>query len=264
MHLTYEILSLPDTQASILAFQQPGESAFWSDTLYHFYPELDRAGLDALPAAQRSEALGDAVAGLYARRQADFSAKLAAWQAHWDRHEKQIAEAFSDAFGEDMGCRWQHMRGQMSLNPVSPRFLEEARFEVCWLNSERGALGSALHEITHFLWFDAWQRRCHDDPARYERPHLPWLLSEMVVEPILSDPRLASLNPYYPRDQGGCIYPYFFDLRLEGKNLLDTLHGLYHDLPMGEFMDASYDLLARNQAELLQQVAAAESRPQGS
>lgn len=263
MHLTYEILSLEDTQDSILAFQQPGESAFWTEGLFRFYPEMDRARLDALPEAQREAALREAIAGLYAAREAAFSAKLAAWQDHWDAHEAQITQAFSDAFGEDMGGRWQHLRGLMSLNPVSPRFLDKACFEVFWLNSERGALGMALHEITHFLWFDAWQRRHGDDPARYERPHLPWLLSEMAVEPILSDPRLAALNPYYPREQGGCIYPYFFDLRLEGKNVMDTLHGLYRDLPMGAFMDTAYALLERNRAELLRQVAEAEARPLG-
>ena len=45
----------------------------------------------------------------------------------------------------------------MSFNPISPRYLDEQAFDVFWLNSERGALGMALHEIIHFVWFRVWQ-----------------------------------------------------------------------------------------------------------
>ena len=35
--------------------------------------------------------------------------------------------------------------------------------------------------------------------------------------------RLSSINPYFPREHGGCIYPYFFDMEVEGELILDTL-----------------------------------------
>lgn len=260
MHLTYDILSPEKTEASILAFQGEGESAFWLEPLYAFYPQLNRPLVESLRGEARAAYLREAVASLYAEHRAEFPRKLAAWQAHWDAHEAEITRALSDAFEEDLTGRWQHMQGLMSLNPISPRFLETASFEVFWLNSERGALGLALHEIIHFLWFDAWQRRYHDDPAGYERPHLPWLLSEMAVEPIMSDPRLAALNPYYPREEGGCVYPYFFDLRLEGENLMDTLHAQHRRLPLGQWMDEARNLLERNREELFRAVLAAEAR----
>lgn len=263
MRLTYEILSPEETERSILAFQQEGESPFWMAPLYHFYPQIDRARVESLQGEARGAYLREAVAALYAERRTEFPGKLAAWQAHWDAHEGVINQALSDAFEEDLTGRWQHMRGRMSLNPISPRFLKTASFEVFWMNSERGALGMALHEIVHFLWFDAWQRRYHDNPVGYERPHLPWLLSEMAVEPIMSDPRLAALNPYYPRERGGCVYPYFFDLCLEGENLMDTLHAMHRRLPLGEWMDAAYSLLERNREELFRAVREAEMNFKG-
>ena len=33
----------------ILAFQAEGEAAFWSEPLYHFYPQLDRGYAEGLP-----------------------------------------------------------------------------------------------------------------------------------------------------------------------------------------------------------------------
>lgn len=39
---------------------------------------------------------------------------------------------------------------------------------------------------------------------------------------------LGSINPYFPRENGGCIYPYFFDI--DGKRILDTLDVIYEDM----------------------------------
>ena len=65
---------------------------------------------------------------------------------------------------------------------------------------------------------------------------LPWLLSEMVVEPIMRDERLRSINPYFERENGGCVYPYFYDMTLDGRPLLDTLYEMYRAQPIDAFM----------------------------
>jgi len=82
-----------------------------------------------------------------------------------------------------------------------------------YFNSERGAIGVVLHEIIHIVWFYVWNKIYGDSFDEYERPSLKWILSEMVVETIKSDERLSSINPYYPRENGGCIYPCFFDMK---------------------------------------------------
>lgn len=38
------------------------------------------------------------------------------------------------------------------MNPISPRFLSDGSFEVFYLNSGKGAIGTAIHEIIHFFW----------------------------------------------------------------------------------------------------------------
>ena len=60
-----------------------------------------------------------------------------------------------------------------------------------------------------------------DNYDEYERPSLKWILSEMVVESVMRDERLSSINPYFPRENGGCVYPYFFDMMVDGKPILD-------------------------------------------
>lgn len=95
------------------------------------------------------------------------------------------------------------------------------------MNSDKGAIGSAIHEIIHFVWFYVWNQTFADSYEEYETPSLKWILSEMIVESVMKDPRLSSINPYFERDQGGCIYPYFFDMKVEVmdiKNLITFIH----------------------------------------
>ncbi len=77
--------------------------------------------------------------------------------------------------------------------------------ERAWLSGGRGDafLGVTLHEIIHFVWFHVWNQEFRDSYEEYERPSLKWILSEMVVESIMTDPRPSELNPYFPREDGG-------------------------------------------------------------
>lgn len=42
---------------SIMHFHAEGEAEFWSEPLYHFYPQLDKAYAISLPVAERKDSL---------------------------------------------------------------------------------------------------------------------------------------------------------------------------------------------------------------
>ena len=142
-------------------------------------------------------------------------------------------------------------RADITLNPICPRFLKERRFDVFYRNSPSGALGMALHEIVHFLWFDRWNALFHDDPAEYETPHLKWIFSEMCVRPILGEPRLAERNPYYP---GECVYEYFYTMTVGGRPVLETMEELFAQRSMDQFMVDGYRYCQEHEAEILRQM----------
>lgn len=152
--------------------------------------------------------------------------KVALYTRHWITCKPQITAALSDAFGVDCANLFNDIRCNLSLNPIEPRFLKERCYDTFYLNSERGAIGGGIHEIVHFVWFYVWNRLFGDNDDEYERPSLKWILSEMVVESVMKDERLSSINPYFPRENGGCIYPYFFDMMVDGKLILDTLDAM--------------------------------------
>ena len=243
---------------SILDFQSEGEAAFWSDPLYHFYPQLDKTHAAALPFPQRKDYIARTLRAVYAQLEGDIEEKIRLYARRWASCRGQINDALTDAFGIDCGALFNDLRCHVSMNPISPRFLRERRFDVFYRNSERGALGMAIHELIHFAWFHVWNGLFGDSCDEYERPSLKWILSEMVVESVMRDPRLSSINPYFPREDGGCVYPYFFDMEAGGAPILDTLDRMYRAQPIQDFMKSSYAYCLEHEGEIRDHIRRSE------
>ncbi len=244
----------------ILLSQTEGETAFWSGPLYHFYPQLDKDYAENLPFSEKKAYLERTFQAVYLQIEGQLQEKVSLYARHWDYCRAQITAALTDAFDIDCAGIFNDLQCNISMNPISPRFLKERSFDVFYLNSERGAVGLTIHEIIHFVWFHVWHQLWHDDYEEYERPSLKWILSEMVVEPIMKDPRLSSINPYFPREEGGCIYPYFFDMKADGAFVLETLDEVYRTQPITDFMKNSYAYCQAHEAEIRAHIQKAESQ----
>lgn len=243
----------------IMEFQRDGETAYWSDALYFHFPQIDREHAQSLPFEARCEYVGDVLRSVYAELEPTLEEKVRAYSERWAKYRGQITDAFSEAFGIDCAQLFNDLRCRISLNPVSPRFLQERCFDVFYLNSERGAVGIALHEMIHFVWFHVWNTRFGDSYEEYERPSLKWILSEMVVESIMRDERLSAINPYFPRENGGCVYSYFLDMMVEGRPVLETIDEMYRACDMPEFMERSYAYCLEHEKEIRAHIERAES-----
>ena len=177
---------------------------------------------------------------------------------HWSACKDQITEALSDAFGIDCAKLFNDIQCNLSMNPVEPRFLKERCYDTFYLNSERGAIGRGIHEIIHFVWFYVWNRLFKASYDEYERPSLKWILNEMIVESVMKDERLRSINPYFPREQGGCIYPCFFDMTVDGRLILDTMDAMYRSQRITEFMRNSYAYCQEHESEIREHIRKSE------
>lgn len=242
----------------ILAFQTEESSAFWSEPLFHFYPQLDKAYTMGLPFPARKEHIAHILRSVYADLAPTIDKKVASYSNHWETCKEQITAALSDAFDVDCSVLFNDLRCNISMNPIEPRFLKENAFDIFYLNSERGAIGESIHEIIHFVWFHVWNQLFKDSYDEYERPSMKWILSEMVVESVMRDPRLSSINPYFPREHGGCIYPYFFDMNVGGTLILNTLDEMYQTQHISKFMKTAYSYCLSHEIEIRNHILAAE------
>lgn len=254
MNITYINAGFQTMLESIMAFQNDDETSYWTEPIFHFYPNLDKAMFQMLTFNEKKKYLSEELEKVYREQETLLNQKVEDYNRHWNRHKSQIEEAFSDAFGIDVSLLFNDLRGEISLNPICPRFLKEEYFQIFYLNSERGALGMSLHEIIHYLWFYVWNQEFHDSYDEYERPSLKWILSEMVVESIMRDERLSSINPYFP----GCVYDYFQNMKVDNRMILDIIDEFYKCGDMKKFMHDSYDYCRIHEEEIRLHITKAE------
>lgn len=179
----------------------------------------------------------------------DFEDKIEQYTVHWEKYHRQMEQALGDAFKVDVSGSFNNIKGFITLNPISPRYLAERSFDIFYLNGPKGALATAIHEIIHFIWFDCWQKFFADSAQEYESPHLKWIFSEMAVDPIIRhDPRLYEINPVF--EQGGVAYKAFYTMSIEGRPILQTLYDMYTSLDLPAFMKEGYAYLHKWEGEI--------------
>lgn len=61
---------------SIMHFHAEGEAEFWSEPLYHFYPQLDKAYAISLPVAERKDYIERTMRAAYAELEDTISEKV--------------------------------------------------------------------------------------------------------------------------------------------------------------------------------------------
>lgn len=254
MNVTYQIANVEYQIQSIAQFLVPECSEWWLEGFYVWYPELDWRSLCMLKEEEKQKQLRMFFDSVIKSKKAELEQKVVAYQQHWDRYREQITEALEDAFDIELQNDFQRMQGMITLNPISPRYLKEQRFDIFCASSERGALGMTLHEIVHFVWFHVWQTLFQDDVSTYETPHLVWVFSEMVVDCIMQDERLSSINPYMGENGGGCVYDYFYTMRVDGNLILNTLRELYQQHSIHEFMKIGYAYLTLHEQVIREQM----------
>lgn len=256
MNLLFTYQGIARSIDSILEFTKPGTSAFWSSPIFHFFPELDKDKYTTMDEEERREYLVSYFEKFERENAVVLQEKVNKYNARWEECCSQIVSALEVAFECDLTEVFQDMRGYITFNCISPRYLENSSFDVFYLNSENGAIGLAIHEIIHFVWFYVWSKHFKDSAEEYETPHLKWILSEMVVDSFMRDERLAGINPYHAH--GGSAYPYFYTLQVDGENILETLHEMRQKMSICEFMEESYNFCLKHEAEIREHIERSE------
>ena len=244
---------------SIMLFQTDGQTPYWSDALLYFYTKEKKEELARRNLAERRAYVHEMLYDQYHREiKAEMDKKVDAYNLHFMNHREQIEDALSEAFELDTRSVFNDLVGNITMNPVGPRFLKARCFDIFYKNSERGALGVSIHEVIHYIWFYVWNRHFDDSYEEYETPSLKWILSEMVVESIMHDKRLSSINPYYLRENGGCVYRYFQNMVIDGKPILETLDQFYKKNRIHDFMERSYRYCMNHEGEIRAHIKEAE------
>jgi len=161
MNVTFRNAGFEYSIESILLFQTEDTNSYWSDSLYYFYPEINQ-NIQTWKEREKEDYLRTSLRKIWDRVLPEIEAKECRYHEHFQKYRNQIEDALSDAFELDSRTMFNELLANITLNPICPRFLREEKFDLFYMNSERGALGITLHEVIHYFWFFVWNRHFRD------------------------------------------------------------------------------------------------------
>ena len=74
----------------IMESQAEGESEFWSEPLYRFYPQLDKAYAASLPFVERKKYIEQTMRAVYAELEDAINEKVILYSRHWTDYSRSI------------------------------------------------------------------------------------------------------------------------------------------------------------------------------
>lgn len=258
MNLTWVQTPIEDDIEFVLFILNSDMGNWWKKRLFEKYPEIDVCHYDTLTGAERDKYIADKFHEIAPSRAAIITEKIQAQNEYWTRNNKQMNDAFTDAFGRDVTDVLNNITGRIGLDPICPRNIAQSSFDVFYQHGPDSMIETAIHEMTHFVWFYVWHGHFKDDPTQYDSPHIKWVLSEMVVDVIVRNSALARFfaNLTHKRD---IVYSYFYDMNIAGAPILETLSQMYKSADnITEFMERSYKYVCDNETELRTKIAVAE------
>jgi len=253
MKLTYCVSDLAYSAKQIaecinLNNTQPGDVfSSMGNAIFLLYPPILEDETRLLTQTELGEYCADRLRYSYQANRPKFAERAIAYQRMWDKYSDITELSLSEIFLTDTTKRFNDMQARVTLCPVCPRFLEDHSFDIFHQYSAEGALYIAMHEITHFLWFDTWSKLFNDSPDLYEQPHLPWIFSELAIDAILSDPRLNHLI-FNEQQARFPAYAEFYEIYSDEGSLINLFRNMYSQLSINDFMREGYRFLNHNKS----------------
>ena len=258
MHLTWKQTPIEDDIEFILWILNSDMGNWWKKRLFEKYPEIDHEHYDALPASERDKYISDKLHAIAPARATIIADKIKAQNEYWTQNHKKLNDAFSDAFGCDVSKILNNITGRIGLDPICPRNIGASSFDMFYEYSADYMNETAVHEMTHFVWFHIWHEHFNDNPAEYDSPHIKWILSEMVVDVIVRNSALVRFFGDLDKKRD-IVYSYFYDMEVAGRPILETLADMYRSADdITNFMETAYKYVCENEPELRAKIAAAE------
>lgn len=256
MQLIWRQKDFKDDINFILFHQKDGTPKWWQEQLFKAYPDLNYKYTKSLPESDRMKYITEQIKIQAQKRELVIIDSIKMFSEYWDVNiAKNLNVVYSVAFDNDCTNILNDMVAQVGLNPICPRDIEHHSFDIYHYFEPGYAMSTALHEITHFVWFYFWHEHFKDKRTEYDFPQLKWLLSEIVVETVIRNSQINDLieQPQY------IAYSYFYDMIINDELIFDTMKKLYLTRKdIYNFMENSYDWIKNNESELRKKIAKAE------
>ena len=110
MELTFNNPEFEYMMDKIMAFQTEESTAFWSQPLFYFYPQLDKEYTDSLCFSDRKDYFKSILIEVYEKQKDLIDEKVVLYSRHWQKCRPQITDALSTAFDCDCSTIFNDMK----------------------------------------------------------------------------------------------------------------------------------------------------------
>ena len=243
-HVNFEVKSLEDTINIFVSFLETDEDLNYNSAGYianHYNINLD--DLKGKSVEARKEIITNILTPIYNVKLNQMKSKIEVYQNYWNENANKVCEQFEKIFKVGFkGVR--QFTAYINLNPMCPRYLNDDSFDIYYINKPEDAFKTCVHELIHFYWFQVWQEVFDDaNPETFECPHLEWLFSEIVVDPIIYYSELSKFNFKQP------AYAHFYTSKFLGETAIEFFRKLYRSNSLETFMEKGIKILKDNEAE---------------
>ena len=173
--------------------------------LYKKYPKLINAIDMNMDIYQIEKAVSIAISESYQENKEDIMQKIEEFKENWKKVQNELLDRLVSDMNSDFRAN-SIITIKIGNAPLCPRWIDELSFYVPSYIKNFNLI--ALHECCHFLFFNMYELlfgKC--DKEEYDYPSDLWLLSELIIDPILN-------KDFYTRIIGEEIkaYDYFYDI----------------------------------------------------
>lgn len=257
MKLIWQHKDFDDDLDFILFHQKDGTPIWWQKQLFKTYPDLDYEYAISLSESKRFEYITEQMKIQAEKRKSVIDNSIKIFSDKWSEISGKLNNVYNYAFDNDCSDILNDMVANVGLNPICPRDIQNHSFDIYHYFDSQYAITTALHEITHFVWFYFWNKHFKDNETEYDFPNIKWLLSEIVVETIIRNSEINNLikQPQY------IAYSYFYDMTINGELIFDIMKKMYiNRTDIYDFMEKSFNWIKNNESELREKIAVAESK----
>lgn len=163
----------------------------------------------------------------------------------FEKRWKEIEKEFFEMLPWVLETEWPKNKTitvYISVNPISPRFLDEWSFSMHYKNnSSAGVREFFAHEILHFLYFKKWKELFPNAKRKtFDYPYIEWNLSEILAPIILNNSPIKKLL----KGRAGS-YDEHKEIKIGKNNLVKHFENLYkkslkENKPFGDFLKIAY------------------------
>ncbi len=145
----------------------------------------------------------------------------------WENDGESDYQELSKIMGFEHSKNRNAITWQIGDTFICPRDIENWSFVMSAGAWKWDAINIALHEITHFIWFEKVKQFDgikHFSQNQDDETYLPfWLLSEIVIDPILNSTEFAKKYEMTWKS-----YSEFYDITIQNRNLMEYISCLWN------------------------------------